>query len=285
MTRTGQLTPTTAEPLTLDTGYGPIAALRAGAHEPGGDVLALPGFTGSKEDFTPLLDPLADHGYRVTAIDLPGQFQSPGPEDPRGYRTDELALAVLAVAESLPGPVHLVGHSFGGLVARAAVIAKPELFTDLVLVSSGPAAIGGLRRERIEMLEPLLPNGLAAVYTAMEQVYAADPGYEPPAPDLATFLQQRFLAGSSAMLQGMGDALRSEPDRVVELARTRVPVLVLFGHGDDAWPPAVQQDMAHRLGADWVMIPAAAHSPAVENTEETAAALLTFWAGLTRGTG
>lgn len=277
MTRTGQLTPTTAETLMLDTGYGRIAALRSGGHEPGDDVLLLPGFTGSKEDFTPLLDPLADHGYRVTAIDLPGQFRSPGPDDPRGYRPDELAVAVLAVCETLPGRIHLVGHSFGGLVARAAVIAKPGLFADLVLMSSGPASIGGLRRERIEMLEPVLEQGLPAIYAAMQQAYAGDPGYQEPEPALAAFLQERFLAGSPAMLRGMGDALRTEPDRVAELAVTAVPVLVLFGEGDDAWPPPVQRDMADRLGAGWVAIPAAAHSPAVENTEDTAAALLTFW--------
>jgi pimeloyl-ACP methyl ester carboxylesterase len=279
VTRTGQLTPTTAEALTLDTGYGPIAALRSGAHESGGDVLLLPGFTGSKEDFTPLLDPLADHGYRVTAIDLPGQFRSPGPDDPRGYRPEELAAAVLAITESLPGPVHLVGHSFGGLVARAAVIAKPELYADLVLMSSGPAAIGGLRRERIELFEPLLSTGLSAVYAAMQESYAGDPGYVEPTPELGAFLQQRFLAGSPAMLKGMGDALRTEPDRVAELAHTGVAVLVLCGESDDAWPPAVQQQMARRLDALWAMIPGAAHSPAVENTEDTAASMLSFWSG------
>ena len=79
------------------------------------------------------------------------------------------------------------------------------------------------------------------------------------------------------MLQGMGDALRTEPDRVAELANTGIPVLVLCGAADDAWSPAAQQEMAHRLGAEWALVPAAAHSPAVENTEDTAAALLTFW--------
>jgi pimeloyl-ACP methyl ester carboxylesterase len=283
VTRTGQLTPTTAASVVLDTAYGPIAALRCPANEPaddeaGDDVLLLPGFTGSKEDFTPLLDPLADHGFRVTAIDLPGQYQSPGPPDPRGYTPDELASAVLAVAQTLRGPVHLVGHSFGGLLARAAVIAKAELFSDLVLMSSGPSALGGLRRERIELLEPILPMGLPAVYAAMQQVYAGDPGYVVPSPELAVFLERRFVTGAAAMLQGMGTALRNEPDRVAELAETRLPILVLFGADDDAWAPSVQQEMAGRLGADVTAIPAAAHSPAVENTEATAAALLAFWA-------
>jgi pimeloyl-ACP methyl ester carboxylesterase len=82
------------------------------------------------------------------------------------------------------------------------------------------------------------------------------------------------------MLQGMGDALRREPDRVVALAATGVPTLVLHGVGDDAWPPAVQQDMAVRLGAAHVVIPDAAHSPAVENPAATASALVDFWQGV-----
>ena len=38
----------------------------------------------------------------------------------------------------------------------------------------------------------------------------------------------------------MGDALRSEPDRIDELKAAGVPTLVLYGEHDDAWPPTVQ---------------------------------------------
>ena len=146
--------------------------------------------------------------------------------------------------------MHLVGHSFGGLVARAAVIAAPRRFASLVLMCSGPAALGGNRRALIEHLEPILAaSGLAAVYAAAEAIYRADPGYVAPPAPLAEFLQLRFLAGVPAMLQGMGEALRSEPDRVAELAATQVRTLVLYGEDDDAWPTAVQDDMATRLGA------------------------------------
>ena len=44
-----------------------------GAPTPRGDVLLVPGFTGSKEDFIAILEPLAAFGWRVAAMDLPGR--------------------------------------------------------------------------------------------------------------------------------------------------------------------------------------------------------------------
>ena len=278
---TGQLSLDRAERVTFDTSDGPIAALAAGDGLP---ALLLPGYTGSKEDFAPVLGTLADAGFRVVAIDLPGQYESPGPADPAAYTPDRLQVTVRAVAVQLGTRVQLVGHSFGGLVARAAVIAAPASFESLVLMCSGPAGIAGNRRAVIEQLEPVLAaSGIAAVYAASQAIAASQPGYVEPPAALAEFLQTRFLAGVPAMLQGMGTALRAEPDRVAELAAAGVRTLVLYGVGDDAWPPAVQAEMASRLGAQTVVVDAAAHSPAVENPAATAAALLDFWHAGERG--
>ncbi len=264
----------------IETDSGPIAAIRNGANS-ATPVLLLPGYTGSKEDFAPLLAPLAEAGFAATAIDLPGQFESSGPADPADYKPDALAAVVRAVAESMGPQVHLVGHSFGGLVARAAVIAAPDAFASLVLMCSGPAALDGERAAMIAHLEPVLAaSGLAGVYAASLAIYRAQAGYVEPVAPLAAFLERRFVAGVPAMLQGMGQALRSEPDRVAELAAVAPPTLVLYGADDDAWPPEVQQDMATRLGAAQVVIPDAAHSPAVENPTATASALIAFWEGV-----
>jgi pimeloyl-ACP methyl ester carboxylesterase len=278
VTRTGQLTPSHARPHRFEVDGRPIAALRAGASD-AAPVLLLPGFTGSKEDFAPLFDPLAQHGFAPCAVDLPGQFESPGSDDPRDYAPDVLALVIAAIARQLGGRVHLLGHSFGGLVARACAVARPELFADLVLMSSGPAAIQGPRRARIEQLEPVLDEGLLAVYEATEAAYALDPGYVAPSPALAEFLRRRFLAGRPAMLRGMSEALRDEPDRVGELAAVGIRTLVLYGEADDAWPPQTQAQMAERLGASIACVPGAAHSPAVENTAATVTSLVAFWRG------
>jgi pimeloyl-ACP methyl ester carboxylesterase len=278
MRTTAQLDTGTSQRVTLSTGTGPIAGLRAGRD---GDpaVLFVPGYTGSKEDFGPLLDPLAAAGFCATAIDLPGQFESPGPDDPAAYSVDALGATVLAVAQGLGGPVRLVGHSFGGLVSRSAVITQPALFDSLVLLCSGPGALGGLRAERMQYMEPILAEGgMAGVYEAIKAVATTESGYVPPSPDLGAFLERRFLASSPAMLRGMGEALLGAADRVDELAATGLRVLVMYGVDDDAWTPAVQRIMAERLLATSVAIDNAAHSPAVEQPAATVHALLSFWA-------
>jgi pimeloyl-ACP methyl ester carboxylesterase len=240
-----------------------------------GSALLIPGYTGSKEDFAPILDPLGTVGYRVVAMDLPGQYQSPGPQRRDAYTMAWLGSVVNEVAAALgDGPVHLLGHSFGGLVGRAAVLAEPRRYRSLTLLGSGPAGIGGQRRELMARLEPVAAaGGLAAVWAAMD-VETTEP------PVLTQFRQTRFLASSLAGLFGMADALRSEPDLVAPLRETGVPTLVSFGTDDDAWSPAEQRDMAARLGGEPGVIEGAAHSPTTERPATTAAMLATFWASL-----
>jgi pimeloyl-ACP methyl ester carboxylesterase len=261
----------------LVTPDGPVAVIEAGD---GPAALFVPGYTGTKEDFAPLLPLLAGAGMRAVAMDLPGQYETPGPDDLAAYTPATLARSVLAVADQLDRP-HLVGHSFGGLVSRAAVIADPGAARSLVLVGSGPSAIGGDRRERMAALEPVLTaGGMPAVYAALETIAAADPTWAAMPAVQRAFLRTRFLAGSAVALQGMGDALRAEPDRTGELAAAGLPILVLYGEHDDAWPPAVQAAMADRLGAPTAVIPDAIHSPAAQQPAATAQALLEFWAAV-----
>jgi pimeloyl-ACP methyl ester carboxylesterase len=75
----------------------------------------------------------------------------------------------------------------------------------------------------------------------------------------------------------MGQGLLECPDRTAALAATDTPLLVVYGENDDAWAPAIQEDMARRLGAQRVCIPGAAHSPAVEAPETAASIMTAFW--------
>lgn len=268
-------------PETFAAPHGPLAALvaeppAAPTTEPRSTALLVPGYTGSKEDFRLLMAPLAAAGHRVVALDQRGQFQSPGTDDLATYTTAALAADVLAVVDVL-GPVHLVGHSFGGLVSRAAVLERPQAFRSLVLMSSGPAGLTGPRVEVLPLMRPLLEQGMPTLVQAYDQLNAGDQRWLALDASTQGFLRERMLASSAAALLGMGEALTGEPDRVAELKATGLPVLVLHGDDDDAWTPALQAEMARRLGARHVVVPGAAHSPAVEAAERTAQELLDFW--------
>jgi pimeloyl-ACP methyl ester carboxylesterase len=261
----------------VDIPGGPLAVLEACPEAPAATVLLVPGFTGSKEDFRDVLVPLADAGLRAVAMDQRGQHHSPGPDDPEAYSVHSLSADLLALVEALDaGPVHVVGHSFGGLVSRAAVIARPSAFLSLVLMDSGPSALGGPRAEVLPLMKQILETqGVEAVWAASQAL----PTAKPRPPEVIAFLERRFLAGVPAALHGMGDALVSEPDRVEELKATGVPCLVVYGEADDAWSPAQQSEMAVRLGCPVVVVPDAVHSPAAENPLVTAQALVEFCLG------
>jgi pimeloyl-ACP methyl ester carboxylesterase len=266
---------------------GTIAALDNRDTAPAGVapvVLLVPGYTGSKEDFLPLLRPLARAGFRAVAMDQRGQYESAWATSPAGYTLEALAEDVCQLAAELApagAGVHLVGHSLGGLVGRAAVLAKAELFDSFTLMSSGPAAVTGQRRTLLDLGELVLAQqGMAGLWSQLEASARADPRYARSAPALLDFLRTRFMATDPVGLQVMGHALRTVEDRTDELARTGLPMLVLHGKSDDAWTPAVQAEMARRLGATHVVITAAAHSPAVENPGATLRALLDFWHNL-----
>ena len=245
-------------------------------------VLLVPGYTGSKEDFRLLLPQLAAAGHQAVALDQRGQFQSPGPDDPGAYAVSALADDLLAVVDGLVPPggggVHLVGHSFGGLVARAAVLRRPEAFRSLVLMGSGPAGLTGPRVALLPLIRPLLEQGMAVLVEAMDAMNAGDARFLALDASVQGFLRDRMIASSAAGLIGMADGLTGEPDQVDALRSTGVPVLVLHGHDDDAWAPSLQAEMAARLGARHVVVPQAAHSPAVEQPEATLEALVAFFA-------
>lgn len=267
--------------------HGPIAALRepATGHDRSATALLVPGYTGSKEDFAPLLDPIADAGIEVVAIDLPGQYESAGPPSEADYRPEALGAVVAELVAKLAAEgrrVLLLGHSFGGLVARGAVLAGAPV-TGLTLMSSGPSELPpGERRDALEHGEVVLreqgPEASLAINVAR---LSRNPLWRLVPQELKDFHRERFVRSSPAGLLGMGQALRHEPDLVAKLARvTRssgIPCLVVCGELDDAWSAASQRDMAERLDADFAVLPGVLHNPNTEAPDALLATLLPTW--------
>ena len=274
--------PQRARAYRLATRRGEFAVVDHGTAERG-TALLLPGFTGSKEDFLALLEPLADAGFRVVAVDGRGQHESDGPRDELAYGQRELARDVLAQAAALAieGPLHLVGHSLGGLIARAAVLLDADAFASLTLMSSGPAAVAPSQQNRLRMLLGAFPTmSMEQIWAAMAQLDPPEAGSVTDSPALRAFLRRRWLATVPEQLSATARQLLAEPDRVPELAAVPLPKHVLSGEVDYAWPVELLDDMARRLDAHRTVIPGAGHSPNAEQPERTAEALAAFWRGL-----
>lgn len=262
---------------------GPHAALdNASAVEgrgPGlrGSAVLVPGFTGSKEDFLPLLAPLAERGVRAVAFDLTGQFETPGPADVEHYSLAGFAADVWAVAASLPRPLVLVGHSFGGLVVREAVLANPLACDGLAIVASGPASLPESQHPMLQQFQAVLRTaGLEAVWQGKRALEQAA-GLPLPEPEIDDFLTRRFLSNSPGSLQAMIEILLSTEDRVDALAALAPPTVVVIGERDDAWPVSQQRSMAERLECATVVLPDAGHSPAIDAPDEVAAAIAALY--------
>ncbi len=276
--------PAGARRAAVETDRGTFAALEALPASGGcelGTALLVPGYTGSKEDFIPVLGQLAVAGRRVLSIDMRGQYQTPGPDEAAAYDPAELGRDIAALAQAT-GAVHLLGHSFGGLVVREAVLAGSCAPGSLSLLCSGPGALPAPRADELRFMLDFLagtaPHDLKGKiaeiwYTVLEPQAVAD-GVPPR---IVAFLRERMLANSAAGLAAMAGHLLTAADKTEDLARRDIPTFVLYGADDNAWPAAVQEDMALRLNARRGCIPGAAHSPAVEAPATTAHELTSFW--------
>jgi pimeloyl-ACP methyl ester carboxylesterase len=277
-------------------------------------ALLVPGYTGSKEDFLAILDLLADDSRHVVAIDMRGQLDTAGADEPGGYAAAALGADILAIMRAT-GARHLVGHSYGGLIGREAVLAAAGAeFASFTLMSSGPGALTGARardlRAMLAALGVARDGGVARGGVARDSDVAGDGSFagdpsrdrpdtatlragieelwrshlEPQAvaagvpADIVAFLGRRMRGNDPDGLVLMAAHMLAAPDRTAELARLdRLPMLVIYGENDNSWSPAAQENMARRLGARRLCIPAAVHSPAVEAPATTASALTQFW--------
>ncbi|MEV7978950.1 alpha/beta hydrolase [Streptomyces sp. NPDC086519] len=277
--------PAGARAYTLVTDRGEFAVVDApvaAGVEARGVALLLPGFTGSKEDFNRLHEALGRRGYRTVAVDGRGQFESDGPEDDESaYAQEELARDVLAQAAAVGdgGPVHLLGHSLGGHIARAAVLLDRSPFRSLTLMASGPAQISPSQQQRVKLLrDALAVMSMAEVWEAMQALEAPEElDALEETPEDGEDLRRRWLGNKPAQLLATGRQLCAEPDRVAELAAVPLSFHVLSGARDDTWPVPLLDDMALRLRAHRTVIEGAEHSPNTDRPAATAEALAAFW--------
>lgn len=235
-----------------------------------GDALLIHGYTGSKEDFGEIGPLLAAAGYRVVTSDNRGQHESEHSDDANDYDIRSLASdhAALAARFGLDRP-HLLGHSFGGLVAQRAAVEYPELWSSLTIFCSGPGGtLGGYDLESdIEFLQ----SG------SMDELWIADRAEKNAGRKFYDVRVKRWHMSDKQSVIRHATHLISEPSIIAEVGATGLPIHVVRGENDDAWTHEEQAAMAHELGVPVTVIPQTGHCPNEDDPETTASVIAEFW--------
>ncbi len=224
---------------------------------------------------------LAAAGHLTLAVDLPGYGLSPTIEP---FDLAGLARCVLALIDHLGvGPVVLVGHSMGGMVAQELAALAPDRLAGLVLASTSPAfgkPGGDWQRDFLQSRFAPLDAGLGMAGLAAQLVPTmVAPG---GAAAFAEGTAPPVLAAAQAMMAGVPEATYRRAvaalvsfDRRANLPRIAVPTLLVTGEHDSTAPPEVSRRMAERIpGAVCTVVPAAGHLLNLEQPQAFNAALL-----------
>ena len=232
-------------------------ALAEWGPQAGPTVLALPGITGSKEDFALIGPLLAARGYRVVAVDLAGQYESHDAGPVYGGAYDlMLHLRDAKAVLDFHGPSHVIGYSFAGMVATQLVVRCRSLVRSVTLVSAPPVAGNALAAVRI--VGPLALVAGPTVAAALMTWGIRWNLNRAPATRLKLVRHRLQLTRPESVPDAMA-AMMAVPDIEARLRASGVPMLVTAGTGD-LWTADMHQAFAARIGARYRLY-ATGHSP------------------------
>jgi 3-oxoadipate enol-lactonase len=231
----------------------------------GPPVLLLHGIGSSARSFHHQLQVLGD-SFRMLAWDAPGYARSADPEgvlDLDGYA--DAAATVLEVADA--APAHIVGVSWGGVIAARLAVRRPDHVRSLVLADSTRGS--GTSAEKAAAM---LRRGDELAQLGAQE-FASSRAHRlvsPAAPD--ELVEQVVNAMADAVrLPGYAYAAASmaETDHTDLLARIAVPTLVLVGEHDSVTPPEESKRLAAAIrGAEFDVIEGAGHLSNLERPSQ-----------------
>jgi sigma-B regulation protein RsbQ len=174
----------------------------------------------------------------------------------------------------------LVGHSVSAMIGALAVIAEPERFGALVMVSPSPryldddGYVGGFSREDIDgLLDSLASNYLGWSSQMAPAIMGND-----DRPELGEELTEMFCSTDPEIARNFARATFLSDNRA-DLAHVPVPTLVLQCADDIIAPVSVGEYVHGQLrDSELVLLEATGHCPNLSAPEETTAAIRAFLA-------
>jgi L-proline amide hydrolase len=259
-----------------------------GRDEPGKfPLLCLHGGPGATHDYLQPLETMASTGRRVILYDQLGNGNSDHPHDPRMWSVQLFLDEVVEVRRVLGlDRVHLLGSSWGGMLAMEYALTKPNGLVSLI-ISDSPASIpqwvaeaNRLRAELpLDVQQTLLKHEAAgttddpAYQEAMMVFYRKHVCRLDPWPDCVNRTFQKLIQNPEVYLTMNGPSefhvigTLKNWDITNRLGEIHVPALVMGGRYDEATPAITERVHRGIPNSEWVIFENSSHMPFVEETE------------------
>ena len=272
--------------------HGPAGSLRGWRRGVGRKLLLLHGGPGLSEYLGGLTDELAD-GYEVY------RYQQRGlpPSTTSGPFTieDHIEDAVAVMDHIDPGPIIVVGHSWGGHLAMFLTLDHADRMAGAVMIDPlGAVADGGMddfpdvmkarippdELARAEELDGRAMQGEGTAEEALESLrllwpgYFADPATAPPMPDMNISVPCYSQTGFSIQAHQAAGTLATR------LPAVRLPMLFILGAGSPIPPRHGERSAALVPGARARVLDGCGHLMWMEQPGVVRAAIDDFVAGL-----
>jgi proline-specific peptidase len=253
------------------------------AEQPGKlPLLCLHGGPGAPHDYLESLEAMADTGRRVFFYDQLGCGNSDRPSDPDLWTVDLFVEELGVMREALGlDRIHLLGQSWGGMLAMQYMLTQPAGIASLTVASS-PSDMKLWVSEANRLRDELPPEVQAALLRHEAAGTTDDPEYQQamlvfyrrhvcrsdPWPDyvdraFAKIGQEVYTTMNGPSEFHVIGKLKSW-DITARLGEIRVPTLVTSGRYDEATPLIAETVQRGIPGAEWVLFEESSHMAHVE---------------------
>jgi proline-specific peptidase len=263
-------------------------------------LVVLHGGPGATHQYLAPLDVLAADGRRVIFYDQIGCGRSGRPLDPAFYSAERFVEELDALRAALDlERVHVIGQSWGGMLAMQYAIGRPPGLASIVVADS-PADMHAWVAEANRLRAELPPDVQRALTeheangTTNDPAYAVavdafyrrhvcrlDPWPEPFVKTAEALANDGFVYN---VMNGPSEfhviGTLKDWSIVDRLHEIDVPTLLLSGAYDEATPAIVQRIADAIPRATWILFPASSHTPHLEEPTAFNAAVRGFLAGV-----
>lgn len=263
-------------------------------------ILVLHGGPGATHQYLESLADLAASGRRVIFYDQIGCGRSAHPTDPDFYSAELFVDELKTVREALHlDRVHLLGQSWGGMLAMQYAIERPAGLASIIVADS-PADMTHWVSEANRLRAALPPDVAQALQQHEDAGTTDDPAYG-AAVDvfyrrhlcrLETWPDELVRTTEALTNDGFVYSVMNGPSEfhvigklktwsvLDRLERIETPTLLLSGAFDEATPAIVDEIQKRIPRSDWILFNASSHTPHIEEPVAFRAAVRGFLSGV-----